>query len=177
MYVLPSLVAQTVKNLPTMQETRVRSLGQEDPLWMGMSIHFSILAWRIPWTEEPGGLQSLGHRRVRYDLAAKQQQHYIYILFLGRLCAALLLSCQVVSNSLWPHGPQHARPPCPSLSPGICSSSCPVSQWCCLTSLSSAALFFFCLQSLPASEAFPVSWLSTLQRLFHLILPITLKGK
>ena len=55
-----SLVAQMVKNLPAMQETQVRSLGREDPLEKGMAIHSSILAWRIPWTEEPGGLQSIG---------------------------------------------------------------------------------------------------------------------
>ena len=52
-----SLVAQMVKNLPAKQETRVQSLGQEDPLEEGMATHSSILAWRIPWTEEPGGLQ------------------------------------------------------------------------------------------------------------------------
>ena len=51
-----SLVAQMVKNLPAMQETRVQSSGQEDPLEKGMATHFSILAWRIPWTEVPGGL-------------------------------------------------------------------------------------------------------------------------
>ena len=51
-----SLVAQTVKNLPAMQETWVQSLGQEDPLEKGMAPHSSILAWKIPWTEEPGGL-------------------------------------------------------------------------------------------------------------------------
>ena len=51
-----SLVTQTLKNLPAMQETQVRSLGQEDPLQKGMATHFSVLAWRIPWTEEPGGL-------------------------------------------------------------------------------------------------------------------------
>ena len=55
-----SLMAQTVKNLPAMQETPVRSLGREDPLEKGMATHSSILAWRIPWTEEPGGLQSMG---------------------------------------------------------------------------------------------------------------------
>jgi len=49
-------VAQTVKNLPAVQETRVRSLGREDPLEKGVAIHSSILAWRIPWTEKPGGL-------------------------------------------------------------------------------------------------------------------------
>ena len=53
-------MAQTVKNLPIMQETRVGSLGGEDPLEREMAGHYPILAWRIPWTEEPGGLQSMG---------------------------------------------------------------------------------------------------------------------
>ena len=61
------LVAQIVKNLPVMQETRVQSLGQEDPLEKKTAIHSSILAWRIPWTEEPGGLQCMGLQRVRHD--------------------------------------------------------------------------------------------------------------
>ena len=56
----PSLKAQLEKNLPAMQETWVRFLGWEDPLEKEMAIHSSILAWRIPWTEEPGGLQSTG---------------------------------------------------------------------------------------------------------------------
>ena len=60
-------MAQTVKNLPAMQETGVQSLGQEDPLEKRMGTHSSILAWRIPWTEEPGGLQSIGSQRIRYD--------------------------------------------------------------------------------------------------------------
>ena len=55
-----SLVAQTIKNLPAMQETQVRFLGWEDPLEKEMAIHSSILTWEIPWTEEPGGLQSMG---------------------------------------------------------------------------------------------------------------------
>ena len=63
-----------VKNLPTMQETRVWSLGQEDPMEKEMATHSSILAWEIPRTEEPGGLQSIGSQRVRQDLVAKQQQ-------------------------------------------------------------------------------------------------------
>ena len=54
------LVAQTVKNLPAMRETRVPSLGQEDPLEKGMATHSSVLSWEIPWTEEPGGLQFVG---------------------------------------------------------------------------------------------------------------------
>ena len=60
-------VAQTVKHLPTMQETRVLSLGQEDPLEKEMATHSSTLAWRIPWTEEPGGLQSMGSQRDGHD--------------------------------------------------------------------------------------------------------------
>ena len=61
------LVAQMVKYLPAMQETLVQSMGQEDPLEMAMATHSSILAWRIPWIEKPGGLQSLGSQRVRQD--------------------------------------------------------------------------------------------------------------
>ena len=64
-----SLVAQTVKRLPTMQETQVRSLGQEDPLEKEMATHSSILAWKIPWMEEPGGLQSMVLQRVGHDWA------------------------------------------------------------------------------------------------------------
>ena len=60
-------VAQTIKNLPAMQETQVRSLGQEDSLEKGMATHSSILAWRIPWTMESGGLQSMGLQTVTYD--------------------------------------------------------------------------------------------------------------
>ena len=62
-----SLVAQTVKRLPTMQETWVLSLGWEDPLEKEMATHSSILAWKIPWMEEPGRLQSVGLQRVRDD--------------------------------------------------------------------------------------------------------------
>ena len=60
-------MAQIVKNLPTMQETKVHSPSWEDPLENGMALHFSILAWRIPWTEEPGGLLSMGSQRVGHD--------------------------------------------------------------------------------------------------------------
>ena len=63
-YSWASLVAQLVKNLPAMYETWVRSLGWEDPLEKGLATHSSIFAWRIPWTEEPGGLQSSGPQRV-----------------------------------------------------------------------------------------------------------------
>ena len=84
----------------------------------------------------------------------------------GQLCARavgisylelqLLFSCSVVSNSLWPHSLQHTRPPCPSPSPGACSNSCPLSQWCHLTISSSSAPFCSCPQSFPASGSFPM---------------------
>ena len=62
-----SLVAQIVKNLPVMQGTWVQSLGQEDPLEKEMATHSSILAWRVSWTEEPGGLQSMESQRVGHN--------------------------------------------------------------------------------------------------------------
>ena len=60
-------MSQTVKNLPAMQETQVRSLGQDNPLEKEMDTHSGILVWRVPCTEEPGGLQSVGSQRVRHD--------------------------------------------------------------------------------------------------------------
>ena len=59
--------SQTIKNVPAMQETRVRSLGREDPLEKGMATHSSILAWTIPWTEDPDGLQPKGSQRIGHD--------------------------------------------------------------------------------------------------------------
>ena len=70
-----SLVAQRVKNLPVMQETWVPSLGQADPLEKGMATHSSILAWRIPRTEVPGGLQSMGLQRVGHDGVVNYSDH------------------------------------------------------------------------------------------------------
>ena len=60
-------MAQTVKSPPEMQDTQVRSLGWEDALEKGVATHSSVLAWKTPWTEEPGGLQSMGSQRVRHD--------------------------------------------------------------------------------------------------------------
>ena len=60
-------MAERVNNLPALWETWVRFLGREDPLEEGVATHCGILAWRIPWTEEPGGLQSVGSQRVRHD--------------------------------------------------------------------------------------------------------------
>ena len=83
-------VAQTVKNLPAMQETQIQSLGREDPLEKGMATHSSIPAWRIPRTEEPGGLQSVGRQRVRHDWATNTTRvHdmflpcYVFILIIN----------------------------------------------------------------------------------------------
>ena len=78
-------MAQPVKNLPARLETRVQSLGGEDPLEEEMATHSSILAWRIPWTEEPGGLQSMGWQRVRYDLVTIPASNPLKNLFLGTL--------------------------------------------------------------------------------------------
>ena len=63
-----------VKYLPAIQETRVQSLGQDDPLEKGVASHSSILAWRIPWAENSGGLQFMGSQTLRHDSATKQQQ-------------------------------------------------------------------------------------------------------
>ena len=71
---IASLVAQRLKCLPPMRETRVRSLGRENPLEKEMVTHSSILAWRLPWTEKPGGLLSMRSQRVGHDLVTKQLQ-------------------------------------------------------------------------------------------------------
>ena len=68
-YMWASLVAHMVKNLPAMEKTYVQSLSQEDPLEKGMATHSCIFTWRIPWTEEPGSLQSMGLQRVGHDWA------------------------------------------------------------------------------------------------------------
>ena len=81
-----------VKNLPAVQETRVHSLGLEDSLENGLATQSSILAWRIPWTEEPGGLQSMGFQRVQYNL----RNEYFYAF--GNLAWVLLF---LVGVELW----------------------------------------------------------------------------
>ena len=117
-----SLVAQMVKSLPAMQETWVRSLVQEDPLKKGVATHSSILAWRIPWRKEPGGLQSMASQRVRHNWATKQQKQtpalsFILTLNFGRalleqslqfsynqinlpFCGLVLISCEERSSTL-----------------------------------------------------------------------------
>ena len=116
-------VDSVVKNLSGIQEMRVQSLEWEDPLEKEMATHSNILAWEIPWTEEPSGLQPMGSQRDRHNLATKQQQH---------MCVCVVVGCCWVSQScltfvtLW----THARLPCPSLPLGICSNSCSLSWWC-----------------------------------------------
>ena len=76
-----SLVAQMVNNLPAMWETQVWSLGQEDPLEKGMANHASILVWRIPWVEEPGGLQSTGSQRVGHNWVTEHTRTSLHSLW------------------------------------------------------------------------------------------------
>ena len=92
-YVFP--VGSVVKNLSGIQEMRVQSVEWEDPLEKEMATHSNILAWEIPWTEEPDGLQSMGSHRGRHNLATKQRQHMCVLLL-------LLLSLSVMSDFLWP---------------------------------------------------------------------------
>ena len=88
------LVAQRLKHLPAMWETWVRSLVQKDPLENEMATHSSVLAWRIPWTEEPGGLQSTGLQRVRHDwVTSLHSDKNCFIC-----CFLLFFSCSVVSH-------------------------------------------------------------------------------
>ena len=84
-----SLVAEMVKNLPTMQETWVQSLGREDTLDQGMSTHSSILAWRIPWTEEPGGLQSVRLHDMTEQLTAVLKGVLGEVCFLSGPCSSV----------------------------------------------------------------------------------------
>ena len=89
-----------VKNVPLMQETQVRSLGQEHPLEKEMTIHSSILAWKTPWTEEPSGLESMGSQRVRHDSVTKQQQTTVLLplgtVLYGRSLKLTLCNCNFI---------------------------------------------------------------------------------
>ena len=137
-----------LKCLPTMRETQVWSLGWKDPLEKEMATRSNILAWRIPWTEERGTLQSMGSQTVGQHWATllaftfpilylrKQWLHWL----LGELVKLIkswgrwawcFSSVQSLSPvQLQPHGLQHARLPCPSPTPRAYSNSCPSSQWC-----------------------------------------------
>ena len=77
-YCLDFLVAQMVKKLPAIQETWVSPVGWKDPLGKGMAIHSSVLAYRIPWREEPGGLESMGLQRIRHSWVTTPSQHLVF---------------------------------------------------------------------------------------------------
>ena len=110
-----------------MWETWVQSLGQEDLWEKEMATHSSILAWRIPWMEDPGGLQSMGSQRVGHDWATSLcYQPGLWT----RAGSSIQFSRSVVSNSLRLHGLQHSGLPCPSPTPGAYSNSCASSRWC-----------------------------------------------
>ena len=87
------LLAQRLKHLPAMRETWVRSLGWEDPLEKEMATHYSVLAWRIPWIEEPGRLQSMGLQRVGHDWATSLSlhSHFIFKLSIVLLSSLFIL--------------------------------------------------------------------------------------
>ena len=135
-----------------------------------MATHSSVLAWRIPGTVEPGGLLSMGSHRVRHDwsnladslspsvtltLSYKCVSHFAVSDATYPCCCCLFsrYPCQ----TLRPHGLQHTRLLCPSLSPRVCANSCSLSQCCYLTFSSSVVPFSSCPQVLPASGSFPMS--------------------
>ena len=132
----------------------------EDPLKESLATHSSILAWRIPWTEEPGRLWSRASKRVIHAWSDLAPIHWWLIP--SEQCM-IVVHCSVAKLclTLQPHGLQQARLPCPSLSPGICSKSYPLSWWCHPTISSSLSPFSSYSQSLPASGSFPMSWLFT----------------
>ena len=89
-------VVQVVKNLPAMPETWVQSLGREDSLEKGMATHSSILAWRIPWTEEPGRLQSMESQRIRHDWATNTRT---YTKFKNRQSLSIMIEIRIEVTS------------------------------------------------------------------------------
>ena len=98
----------------------------------------------------------------RYLIAKSNWQIQCYVVFnVDQFLFVLLASCSILSDSLWPHGLQHVSLPCPSPTPRACSNSWPSSQWCHSTISSSVIPFSSCLQSLPASGSFQMSWLFT----------------
>ena len=107
-----SLVAQMLKRLPSMQEIWVRSLGQEDPLEKEMATHPSILAWIIPWTEEPGGLQSKGSQRVRYDWTTSL--HFSHFSRVWLFVTLWAVACQAPLSMWFPRQEYRSGLPCPS---------------------------------------------------------------
>ena len=93
-----SLVAQTVRNLPAMLEIWVWFLGQKDPLEKEMATHSRILAWRIPRTEEPGGLQSMRSQRVRHSWATNTHSHIIIFCLFYKIIISCILQCVTATD-------------------------------------------------------------------------------
>ena len=93
-----------------MQETQFWSLGQEENLEKGMAIHYTVLAWRILWAEEPGEPSPWGHKSWTSSWGTSNPKRWYYE---NVALSTVLFSCSVMSDSLWPHGLQHARPPWP----------------------------------------------------------------
>ena len=168
-----------------MQEMQVWSLGWEDPMEKELATRSSILASKLPWTEEPGGIQSrrLTKSGIRLsDWAHAQHINSIshvdtrdsnnlehtegntiwqnmkkwWVFIIHCVCSSLLFNYYHVQLFATPW-PQHTRLPCPSVSPGVCSNSCPLSWWCHPTISSSVVPFSSCLQSFPISRSFPMS--------------------
>ena len=101
-YVRASLVTQMVKNPPTMQEIWVGSLGQEDPLEKGIATHCSILAWRIPWTEKLGWLQSMWSQKVGHNWATNAKTRHTHIYVCIHIYTCMLSCCHVqIFVTLW----------------------------------------------------------------------------
>ena len=154
-----------IKNLPAAQKIQLQSLGWEDPLEKEMATRSSILAWRIPLTGEPGGLQSVIcsssshwlHSQWGCKESDTTEQLLLFELIWGNWDLVQFTSVAQSCPTLWPDGLQHARPPCPSPNPGAYSNSCPLSRWCHPTISSSVILFSSHLQSFPASGSFPMS--------------------
>ena len=117
----------------------------------------------VPGFSELHCLWELAQTHVRWVSNAIQPSHLLlpHSPLPGFSWAHLLFSCSVTSNSFRPHGLEHSRLPCPSLSPRVRTNACPLSWWCYLTISSSAAPFSFCLQYFPASGSFPMSQLFT----------------
>ena len=165
-----------------MWETQVWSMGWKDSPEKEIATHSSILAWEIRRTEEPGGPQSRGSKRIGHNWVTNTSKTFECSSILNGSFKKLLGQCKcnygfgpwilhqyqsvqfsrsVLSDSLRPHESQHARPPCPSPTPGVHSNSCPSSRWCHPTISSSVVPFSSCPQSLPASGSFPMSQLFT----------------
>ena len=131
-----------------------------------MTFHLSLRNRpHITWAPVMPGTRDLLMLTVHVSVSQKNISCHdffkLYLTNLTTLFSSVQFSCSVVSNSLWPHEPQHARPPCPSPTPRVYSNSCPLCQWCYPTISSPVVPFSSCPQSFPASESFPMSQLFT----------------